>query len=318
MSALRVILNAAALCVLAAPLAIAAAALSGHGHRWPDILAQFTAPALLAAVGFTVLLAVMRLKWPVLAGVVVCGLLLLAVWPQWFPAKETPRPGAPVVTLYSANLWTENTDVAAIKASITAANPDILVLIELGGPISGHMDEILAGYPHRVITPPRPREDGAERTVVASKYPVSEVPHRPAELSNVAALVQTPLGPINVVGVHLTRPWPYDYQWGQIIQATALSGLVAELQGPVIVAGDFNSVSSARIGRQVQAETGLVPAPGWPGTWPSSLPSAFGFTIDQVYHSPSLALVDRKLAKPMGSDHRAVVTRFTQAQMDHE
>jgi endonuclease/exonuclease/phosphatase (EEP) superfamily protein YafD len=81
----------------------------------------------------------------------------------------------------------------------------------------------------------------------------------------------------------------------------------------VIVAGDFNSVSSARIGRQIRDDIGLKPNPGWPGSWPSKAPAPFGFTIDQVYRTPDLAVVSRSIGKRTGSDHRPVVTRFTLA-----
>jgi endonuclease/exonuclease/phosphatase (EEP) superfamily protein YafD len=94
----------------------------------------------------------------------------------------------------------------------------------------------------------------------------------------------------------------------------ALDTVAEGLDGPVVVAGDFNSVSSARIGRQVQRDLGLRPAPGFPGTWPGDLPSAFGITIDQVYASPDLAFVSRRLGRPTGSDHRPVVTEITRAK----
>jgi endonuclease/exonuclease/phosphatase (EEP) superfamily protein YafD len=56
---------------------------------------------------------------------------------------------------------------------------------------------------------------------------------------------------------------------------------------------------------------GLIPAPGWPGTWPARAPAALGITIDQVYRSPDLALLGRRLGQKNGSDHRPVVTRLT-------
>ena len=61
------------------------AALSGIGHRWTDILAQFTSPVLLAAVGVTVVCLVLRL-WPAsIIGGLTCLVLAVAVWPQWTP-----------------------------------------------------------------------------------------------------------------------------------------------------------------------------------------------------------------------------------------
>ena len=313
-SPLKALIHLAALGLLAAPAAIALSALTRIGHRWTDLLAQFTAPALTATLALTLLYAVLRLRPAVIAGLGVTVLLILAVWPQWFPrGGALPREGAPSLTLYSANLWAWNTDVEAITRSIQEANPDIVVLVELGDAPSAQLDRVLAGYPHRVLNARVDRPSGAARAAIASRYPLTAIPDRPDGLVSVAAVAQTPLGRVNVIGAHLTRPWPFQYQWGQINQATALAAIRRDMTGPVIAAGDFNSVSSARIGRQIQAEAGLIPAPGWPGTWPSVVPSAAAMTIDQVWRSPDLALLERRLGRKTGSDHRPVITRFTLA-----
>ena len=314
MSVARWIVTVLALGLLGAPLVIAVAALSGIGHRWVDILAQFTAPALMGVIAFAAVLLIARL-WIAGGGAVAVGLLLLlAVWPQWSPPSGRPQPGAPVLTMYSANLHVLNSDVAAMKASIDAADADVVVLIEMSRAASANVDLLLADYPHRVATPRLDRESD-DRTVIASRYPVTRLrggTQYPG-LASLSARIDTPIGPVNVVGVHLTRPWPYQYQWGQITQVMGLTEVIGRYEGPVLVAGDFNSVSSARIGKQVRADIGLTPAPGWPGTWPSRLPAALGITIDQVYHSPDLAVLDRRLGRRTGSDHRSVVTRFTLA-----
>ena len=132
MGLLKLAANLAAGLGLAGLAVVGVAALSGIGHRWVDILAQFTAPVLLAAVGLTLACLVLRL-WPAaVTGILVSALLLIAVWPQWFPARGTPAPGQPVVRIYSANLWVENTDVEAMRRSIVAADADILILVEVG------------------------------------------------------------------------------------------------------------------------------------------------------------------------------------------
>lgn len=313
-SPLKAVIHLAALGLLAAPAAIALSALTWIGHRWTDLLAQFTAPALAATLALTLLYAVLRLRPAVMAGLGVTALLILAVWPQWFPrGGALPREGAPTLTLYSANLWAWNTDVEAISRSIHEANPDIVVLVELGDAPSAQLDRVLAGYPHRVLNARVDRPSGAARAAIASRYPLTAIADRPDGLVSVAATAQTPLGPVNIIGAHLTRPWPFQYQWGQINQASALAAIRRDMTGPVIAAGDFNSVSSARIGRQIQTEAGLIPAPGWPGTWPAAAPSAVGMTIDQVWRSPDLALLERRLGRKTGSDHRPLITRFTLA-----
>ena len=294
-------------------LLVAVAALSGIGHRWVDILAQFGVPALAVALILIALTLLLRQFHAALAYAVAALALVVAVWPQWMPDRGIARPETPIVRLYSANLWARNTDVEAITRSIADADADIVILIELGDAPAARLDQVLAGYPHRVATPRVDRHGGAARSVIASRYPLTAVADVADGLQDITAVAETPLGPLNVIGVHLTRPWPFQYQWGQITQVQALARVRSGLTGPVIVAGDFNSVSTGRIGRQVRTEVGLFPAPGWPGTWPAAAPSIVGLTIDQVYRSPDLAFISRRLGRPTGSDHRPVITEVTLA-----
>ncbi len=287
--------------------------LSGIDNRAVDLLAQFTAPALIATVLLTVALGLLRMKFSAGFGVLTSVLLALAVWPQWFPEASAPDPDAANVRVYSANLFYLNNDTARIRRSIEAADADIVVLIELASDPSLNIDQLLEGYPHRAASMRLDQTRGPSRSVIASRWPLTVQADPPDGLHSVAATVRTPLGPVNVVGVHLTRPWPFQHSWGQISQTMALEVIVERLDGPVVVAGDLNSVSSARIGKQIQRDIGLRPARGFPGTWPGGLPSALGITIDQVYASPDLAFVSRRLGRPTGSDHRPVVTEITRA-----
>lgn len=310
----RPLLNLIGALLAMPPLAVAVAGLARLDHRWPDILVQFTAGALVAGLVLTAVLLFLRLRPAAALAGLACLLLVIAGWPQWFPPRGMAEADAPSVRLYSANVWIHNQDVDAIRRSIVAADADVVILIELGRGPAAQIDTVLAGYPHRVVSPRENRSGGPARTVIASRYPLRQVGVAQPDLNAIGAEVRTPWGPLNVVGVHLTRPWPYEFQWGQILQVRRLKTLVSPLQGPVLVAGDFNSVSSSRIGRQVQADLGLVPAPGWPGTWPSAAPSAAAITIDQVYRTPDLAILDRRLGLPTGSDHRPVITEFALAR----
>lgn len=309
----RIVFSLAAFGAVSAPLLFAVAALSGIDHRWVDILCQFLAPVLIATIALALaFLLIRQRRWAaVAAGVAV--LLLAAVWPEWFPPAGEARPGAPILRLYAANVWTGNTDADAIGTSIQRADPDIVVLVEIGPGTDRRLLAALDGYPHRVGRPRLDRPNSSARTVIASRYPLEAIRTRSDGLNALGARIDTPLGPVNVLGVHLTRPWPFMPAEGQITQAAALAARLRALNGPVIVAGDFNSVSDARIGRQIKAQTGLIPARGFPGTWPAALPSPLAVTIDQVWRSPELAFVERRVLGPVGSDHRPVVVEFTRA-----
>lgn len=292
---------------------IAGLILAGWNNRVVDLLAQFTAPLLIMMVLLTAGTGLLRLRRPAVVGLLTSLLLGLAVWPQWFPEAEPPDPDAAVVRVYSANLFYRNNDTDRIRRSIEAADADIVVLIELASDPALQIDRLLAGYPHRAASLRLDQTRGPSRSLIASRWPLTARADPPDGLHAVAATVETPVGPVNVIGVHLTRPWPFQHSWGQISQTMALQAVVSGLDGPILVAGDFNSVSSARIGNQVQRDIGLRPAPGFPGTWPSDAPSALGITIDQIYASPDLAFVSRKLGLSTGSDHRPVVTEVTRA-----
>ena len=308
----RLALTVALGLLLTIPVGIAVAALSGVGHRWIDILAQFAGPALALAVAGLAGSALLRSRALIVASVLVCGLVLAAGWPQWAPPRGTPAESSAAFTLYSANLHALNGDTEAMARSIAASDADVVVLVEVGPDTKAALDTVLAGYPHRAL---RGRRDhpAAVLSVVASRTPLRDVAPRQQHLYPAVAVVETTLGPVTISSTHMTRPWPYQVQWEQIRQAEELSAWAATVEGPVIVAGDFNSVSSARIGKLIRDEAGLIPAPGWPGTWPTQLPAFAGITIDQVYHSPDLALAERRLGQSTGSDHRPVITRFVRA-----
>ena len=309
---LRWLLVTALLLAATAPLVVALASLSGHDHRWVDLLAQFVGPALVAALVSMGLALLLRSRLATAATALTVTLTFAAGAPQWFPARgwSAAEPG---FTLYFANLFVGNDDIAAITQSIDQADPDIVVLIEVGDAPRAALYRALADYPYRASTPRHIGGAGPSTSLIASRWPLTE---RPIELTHafaIAAEVQTPSGVVTVAGAHLTRPWPYQYQWAQIIQAQELIQWSGEVTGPLVVAGDFNSVPSGRVGRLIRSEAGLIPAPGWPGTWPAFLPAWAGIAIDHVYRTPDLALIDRRLGRDNGSDHRPVVVRLTPA-----
>ncbi|RZJ03429.1 MAG: endonuclease [Brevundimonas sp.] len=310
MTVIRLLVDGAFLPVVCAQIAVAAIVLSGMENQYADLAAQMVAPTLLGSAALVAALLAARLWHSAALGGVAVLTLGLAFWPQVFPGGPSPEPGAPIVRIYSANVHLENKDAVAIRRSVLDAKADIVVLVELGPEVTSRLDEILAGYPYRA-----PGDVAvASTTVMASRWPVTSLPSPSDGLDTVISTAQTPLGPIHLAGTHLTRPWPFQESWGQISQTMALEARLDKLTGAKVLVGDFNSVSSARIGRQIRTEIGLHPAPGFPGTWPSAAPAVLGVNIDQVYASPDLAFVSRALARDNGSDHRPVITEITRAR----
>lgn len=305
---LKLIATGAAGLILITPAMVAVAALGRIDHQAADLLVQFSAPAFVASLAFTLCLWALRLYPAAIAATLVSLSLLIANWPQWFPAKITAETG-PSLSLYSANLWVYNQDMEALARSIERADADILVLVELGPTGREQADHLFATYPHRLYAG---RGDHPAKSAIISRYPLSAV-QGPMHRETVAAVADTPLGPVTVVGAHMTRPWPFQPQINQVKQVEKLGELRRRLSGPVIMAGDFNAVSHGRIGRQIKADMQVIPAPAFPGTFPRKLPSILGMTIDHVWHTPDLALTSRRLGQANGSDHRPVIVQFSRA-----
>lgn len=309
------VLDIAACAITLVPLGLALATLSGSGHRWIDLAAQFTAPALVAAAVWALLLLLLRLKASSVLGVLATLLLVIAVWPQWFPHRDAVDPTSETLTVYSANLWARNTDTALMAASIAEADPDVVLLVELGDVPAEDLDTLLPDHPYRLVSIVSNRKVAPARALVASRRPLKRIQENPHDrVVALSARTQTALGPVAFTAAHLTRPWPYRDQTAQMDQVEDLAVERARLGQTAIIAGDFNSVSSARIGRLVKSETALRPVPAFPGTWPTKLPALLGITIDQVWYSPDLVVTGRELGLENGSDHRPVITRFRRAQ----
>ncbi|RZJ91546.1 MAG: endonuclease, partial [Brevundimonas sp.] len=211
MTPARLVMTGLALLGLGAPMAVGLAALSGIGHRWVDILAQFTAPALLVAVLIAAVTLALRLRVAAGGAGLTMLVLMLAFWPQ-APSGSRAEDG-PGVRVYWANLYAANADVEAIDRSITQANADIVMITELGAVPDAQMKRLLRSYPHRAVGPRVGGLLGPNRSLIASRWPLSRKTYGVKwEDPPVSAVAETPLGPVNLIAVHLTRPWPYQYQ----------------------------------------------------------------------------------------------------------
>lgn len=307
-----------ALAALAGLLAVGAADLSGSPSREAVLLSQFTAPAFVS--GLMLIGACLALRRPRMAAAMAlaCMVLSAAMAPQLVPAGARAERDSPTVRLYLANIYIRNENVTAIARSIREAEADIVILTEINSRIlldEARMARILPEHPHRlnsaVVGGPYRMNHG----VIASRYPLQgELIEHLDGIAAMHARTQTPLGPLSLTGAHLTRPWPFLHHGAQDHQLDRLIERLERIEGPYVVAGDFNSTPATGIGQRLRLEGGLASAPSWPGTWPSVLPAPFRIGIDNVFVSRDLSISARTLAVPTGSDHSPVIVEIRRAR----
>ena len=206
-------------------------------------------------------------------------------------------------------------DVARIARLIQEHDPDLAVLQEIDKETrrTDAVDQTqrlggLTGM-HSVFGRFMDYQGGDYGMAILSRYPIIQTENHPlppgAEPRTALAVrvaVGEPKTEIVVVGIHL-----YRTQDQRMAQAEAVIAALTSQDGPVILAGDFNSTPGGPVMNRLAEEWESVPKAGSPFTFPSHDP---GREIDHflVRNLGRLRpLAARVLDEEIASDHRPIL-----------
>lgn len=268
---------------------------------------HYLAGASLAAATF---LLTRRPRAAVLAALVAASNVVVA-WP-YTGGRPAPPPGDGGLTLIAWNLQYRNTDFDSAIEYLAGRRPDLLVLSEFTPRWGEALSVLEELYPHRILLPQR----NAWGLALYSRFPMSvreELRLVDASSANVRALVETPLGTLQVFGVHLASPTSRRAAALRNAQLAELGRRVREEASlPTLVVGDLNvSPFSPYFGKLLGA-TGLADArrPFGPHvTWPTSWLPVW-VAIDHGLASERVAVTRIVTGAGRGSDHRPLEIRF--------
>lgn len=221
----------------------------------------------------------------------------------------TAADGGAPLTVLTFNILGGNLDLRAVEARIRAVDADIVVLVEytpVHTPVGFALEDV---YPSQVDCA---QERGC-RMALFAKQPFLDAgtagreQHSPPIVrARFAADGGRPA--FTVAGTHVLRPFDGgDWQQQDLRDvAAALNGM----EGPLVVAGDFNATPWSIALTDFRAAAGLCGAPGYRPSWPVWLGS-LGLPIDHVLVSEGLS-IEAETVEPAGSDHLPVraVLRF--------
>jgi endonuclease/exonuclease/phosphatase (EEP) superfamily protein YafD len=219
------------------------------------------------------------------------GALLLSILAATSVVLAHVWPGPPgIFLLYQKNMYYQNSDLAGLEADIRDAAPLALTLQEVSDPNRALLTNLQDVLPHQLHCP-LGRRGG---TAVASQLPpVAGATVCVPGLSAMQVMFRDQ--PVWIVSVHLSWPWPF----GQAAEVAELRPVLAGLEGPVLMGGDFNMVRWGLAVRRLAAEArGQFAGPSkgsFTGLWP--LPS---LPIDHVI-APGGGRITQRPA--LGSDH---------------
>lgn len=308
---------------------LAVAALLGFASPVLDLFNHMQAVLFLGLAALLVAIALFVRTEPwraVLLTTVATGLLSSAVIvvPEalavFEPRPPFPTDGRPVYTLMTHNIFGRNYDMKRVAREILSADPDIVAIQEFFDPQRKRLAPLLDGrYPYHIACA------GGRRAFVAlfSKMRFTtdsseECVTTGAKAQRVGRIIARFAGrdgrPFTVITTHLDWPLPTSRQTAEF---AALAGSVNRVEGPLIVAGDFNSTSWSYALRRFAAGTGLTRQVHGLPTWPLRFyimgwRNTFPFLpLDHVMTKNGIAVHSLALGAPDGSDHLAVIVKFT-------
>ncbi len=254
------------------------------------------------------------------AGVLASGSIML---PEIIGSlRQRPEaPGTGSVSMMTHNLFGLNYDVEQVTEAIFAADPDIIAFQEYFEEQASQVHPaLLAKYPFFI------RCRGGKRANLGlySRLPFVQVddgacPHDAygsQRTGHILARFEAPNGKsFSVITTHLDWPFPIARQAEQL---TALSGVVDKIEGPVILAGDFNSTSWSYALRGFVQNNGMVRETmnlltfpmSWfyLGRWRDTMPF---LPLDHVMTRGGIVVHAINTSAPTGSDHLPVLVRFS-------
>jgi len=198
------------------------------------------------------------------------------------------------LTVYSKNLWYRNDQIAAVAADMRASDAEVIALQEVSSRNRPLLDALSDAYPYQHLC----RYSGWNGVAVLSKHPIAD--RTCSDRRGIAAARIDRGGEYVWVGsVHLSWPFPY----GNAHSSRAVEDVINGLDGPVVLAGDFNIFPWANSVRQLQRSANMLTAQPIRPTY--SLQGAPLF-LDHVHAPGGGSATYRGL---LGSDHMGVLAQ---------
>jgi endonuclease/exonuclease/phosphatase (EEP) superfamily protein YafD len=291
------------------------ASLAVFATRWSR-LAVALLIAVTVAVPLVPLVAVALLGWMLALqawfGAAVAFGLLAVSGARWWPRRRPIATGQARVHIMSANLLVGCAEAGDLVEQARRLTVDVLAVQELTPEMTlalraAGIDEL---FPHSVI------RDGPDGTAIWSHLPLVGQPGINGLISTTAvAALSWPSGEVvTVASVHPRAPWPQGFAQRAVRELTALRVWLDSVDGPLVVAGDFNATTDHALFRALlkagRADAASQSGSVWLRTFPSNswCPPIAG--LDHLVTAGAVSATKIRTVRIAGSDHRAVVGAF--------
>jgi endonuclease/exonuclease/phosphatase (EEP) superfamily protein YafD len=246
---------------------------------------------------------------PVAAALMAVNLITVAPYLSFSPA-EAATSGLKIV---SVNLLAHNQRTGEVLDFLRREDADIIVLQENTPHWVRALETLKDVYPHQ-ISQTECQKMQLCQVMMLSKNPWSEA--RASLIDDTGAAFVWAKFPdlgLTVATTHLNRPF-WTRGVAQSVQIEALAKRVRQLDGPLLLAGDFNATPwSAAYARLIEVAGIRRAGRGLNVTWPAWLWPFSGIPIDHVFTKGMTGSIDVRTGSANGSDHRALIATLAPA-----
>ncbi len=208
------------------------------------------------------------------------------------------QDGPEEMTIYVRNLLADNTQIERIAAEIEARSPEIVALQEVSKHNRALLKRLAGTYPHQHFC----HFSDWSGMAILSKTAATEQGRCSATRGLAAMPIKHANKTLWAVSVHLHLPWPLQ-DGGPLDDFVSFLG---DLDGPRVLAGDFNMVHWGYAPRKLARSVGVTRATGSGPTF--RVARHIWVAIDHVY-APGGGRAER-LPK-FGSDHHGLLARVS-------
>lgn len=217
---------------------------------------------------------------------------------------------APEYRLLQLNLRWVNEEPGRVLSLIGRLEPDVITFEEVSADWSRRIEPLKARYPYGIVCP-RPTRVGG--VAILSRRPLAAGTNAECHDRGAFATARIDFGgrTLDVAAIHLGWPWPFGQDW----QIDNIAPVLNRLQGPAILAGDFNAAPWSHTVRRVAREGSLDIIGGVGPTWlhralPNALRRTIGLPIDHIMAKGDVFLAPIEKGDWVGSDHVPLIVRF--------
>jgi endonuclease/exonuclease/phosphatase (EEP) superfamily protein YafD len=266
----------------------------------------------LAATAVLLALVALRRRWTACGLLVAVGAVSAAPVLPYLGAPFAPEPvsaAAATLKVVSVNVSYRPFSPRRLLEIVRETNPDVLVVQEL----TPHAERVLAdldtAFPfYRKFPAPGPAGIALWSRYELESSATIAIGRRPA----IEARVRGPSSSFTVIGVHLSAPVSRRRAAARNQELIGLASRIAAVEGPLVVAGDFNITPYSPYFTDWLEATGLTDSRrgrtlsvSWPTTFP-----AVGIPIDHVMANDGFAIMSHDRLPNFDSDHYGVLVEL--------